>query len=86
MTEQPLGPAGPLVAQIVQANVDALARTTDSIQLFLEGRLRDMSQAYVELYEAVDREEVLPRSLVRYLDRAAWDYSTARKNVTEETA
>lgn len=63
--------ADQLFAAIIQANVNDLAHTNAIIQAGLEQDVEEVAQAFLALYDAVDREPMVSRKLLVMLDRMA---------------
>lgn len=61
------GDAAHLLAELVGHNVASLAHTTDSIIAITEAQRNDMAEAYIRLYDAIDRIPDMQRTT--YMER-----------------
>jgi hypothetical protein len=68
--EQPEQPVEftPLLADLMTAMLTETHRTTDRVIENLQAEIARLAAAYVRLYNEVDKYDMLPRPLVRFLD------------------
>lgn len=77
------GPGAKLLANLVGANVDSLARTTDSIIKTTEAQRDSMAEDYIRLYDALEKipDMVRPVFIERQLSLGAHARDVAERYV-----